>query len=87
MSPGRLLCGRYEVGEVIGRGGMADVHVGRDIRSGRWVAIKMLRKTLAKDPTLRPSLHREAQTMRRLRHRGIVALHDTGYRRGQRRPG
>jgi len=79
MSPGRVLCGRYEVGEVLGRGGMADVRVGRDIHSGRWVAIKMLRKNLAEDPTFRSSLQREAQTMRRLRHRGIVALHDTGY--------
>ena len=67
------------MGEVIGRGGMADVHVGRDIHSGRWVAIKMLRTNLAEDATFRSRLRREAQTMGRLRHRGIVALHDTGY--------
>ncbi|KRF32297.1 protein kinase domain-containing protein [Nocardioides sp. Soil805] len=78
MSAERVLCGRYEVGEVIGRGGMADVHLGRDRRSGRRVAIKMLRKKLAEDPVLRTSLQREAQTLRRLHHRGIVALHNAG---------
>ena len=45
MSAGRVLAGRYTVGEVIGRGGMADVHVGRDTRTGRSVAIKALRST------------------------------------------
>lgn len=46
----RVLNGRYEVGELIGRGGMADVHLGRDIRLGRSVAIKVLRRDLARDP-------------------------------------
>jgi serine/threonine-protein kinase len=77
MTPGRVLCGRYAVGEVIGRGGMAEVRVGRDIASGRWVAIKSLRKDLAGDPRFRSSLRREAQTMARLRHHSIVALRDT----------
>jgi eukaryotic-like serine/threonine-protein kinase len=78
MRPGRVLCGRYAVGEVIGRGGVADVRVGRDIHTGRWVAIKALREGLAGDPLFRSCLRREAQTMGRLRHRAIVALHDTG---------
>ena len=78
MTPGQVLGGRYAVGEVIGRGGLADVHVGRDIRSGRWVAIKALRTNLAKDPAFRTSLQREAQTMERLSHHAVVALHDTG---------
>ena len=45
----RVLGGRYEVGELIGRGGMADVHLGHDTRLGRQVAIKMLRSDLARD--------------------------------------
>jgi serine/threonine protein kinase len=77
MSPGRVLGGRYAVGEVIGRGGMAEVRVGRDIHSGRWVAIKTLHPDLADDPRFRSSLRREAQTMARLRHHAIVALHET----------
>ena len=38
----RLLSDRYEVRELIGRGGMAEVHIGRDLRLGRTVAIKLL---------------------------------------------
>lgn len=85
MSPRRVLCGRYTVGEVIGRGVTADVPVGRDTRSGRWVAIKTLRQTLAEDPLLRSSFQREAQTMGRLHHHAIVALHDTGHDAGSAR--
>ena len=43
----RILGGRYEVGELVGRGGMADVHAGHDTRLGRPVAIKILRSDLA----------------------------------------
>ncbi len=75
---GRLLAGRYTVGEVIGRGGMADVHLGRDTRTGRSVAIKALRSTSAQDPLLRSSLRREAQLLGRVRHHSIVALLDAG---------
>ena len=46
-----LLGGRYEVGELLGRGGMAEVHLGFDSRLGRQVAIKMLRSDLARDQT------------------------------------
>ena len=54
--PGRnpvpsLINDRYEVGETIGRGGMATVHLGRDLRLGRRVAIKVLRPELARDGT------------------------------------
>lgn len=78
MNPGRVLCGRYTMGEVIGRGGMADVRAGRDIHSGHRVAIKTLRKGLAENPLFRSSLRREAQSMARLRHHAIIALHETG---------
>jgi serine/threonine-protein kinase len=86
MRAGRVLAGRYMVGEVIGRGGMADVHVGHDTRTGRSVAIKALRSTSAEDPLLRSSLRREAQLLGRVRHHSIVALLDAGHgdRRWQR---
>jgi len=47
-SSARMLGDRYEIGEVIGRGGMAEVHEGRDLRLGRRVAVKILRPDLAK---------------------------------------
>ena len=73
-----MLGDRYQVGEVIGRGGMAEVHEGRDLRLGRRVAIKILRPDLAKDPTFQERFRREAQSAAALNHPNIVAVYDTG---------
>ena len=54
----RVLANRYEVGELIGRGGMAEVHIGRDTRLGRTVAIKILRSDLARDPSFQARFRR-----------------------------
>jgi serine/threonine-protein kinase len=74
----RMLGDRYEIGEVIGRGGMAEVHEGRDLRLGRRVAVKILRPDLAKDPTFQARFRREAQSAAALNHPNIVAVFDTG---------
>jgi eukaryotic-like serine/threonine-protein kinase len=74
----RLLGGRYQVGELLGYGGMAEVHRGRDLRLGRDVAIKMLRTDLARDATFQERFRREAQNAAALNHPAIVAVYDTG---------
>ena len=74
----RMLGDRYEIGEVIGRGGMAEVHEGRDLRLGRRVAIKILRPDLATDPTFQARFRREAQSAASLNHPNIVSVYDTG---------
>ncbi|MHB8188017.1 MAG: Stk1 family PASTA domain-containing Ser/Thr kinase [Dermatophilaceae bacterium] len=74
----RLLGGRYQVGELIGRGGMAEVHAGHDTRLGRTVAIKMLRSDLARDPAFLSRFRREAQSAAGLNHPAIVAVYDSG---------
>jgi beta-lactam-binding protein with PASTA domain/tRNA A-37 threonylcarbamoyl transferase component Bud32 len=74
----RLLGGRYEVGELIGRGGMAEVHIGHDTRLGRTVAVKILRSDLARDPSFQARFRREAQAAAALNHPAIVAVYDTG---------
>src|SRR5436309_2156227 len=74
----RQLGGRYEVGPLLGYGGMAEVHKGRDIRLGRDVAIKMLRADLARDPAFQSRFRREAQSAASLNHPAIVAVYDTG---------
>jgi eukaryotic-like serine/threonine-protein kinase len=74
----RLLGGRYQVGELLGYGGMAEVHKGRDLRLGRDVAIKMLRTDLARDATFQERFRREAQNSAALNHPAIVAVYDTG---------
>jgi serine/threonine-protein kinase len=78
MTEPRLLGDRYELGEVLGRGGMAEVRRGRDLRLGRIVAIKMLRVDHATDSTFQARFRREAQSAASLNHRNIVAVYDTG---------
>ncbi len=78
MNEPRLLGDRYELGEVIGRGGMAEVRRGRDTRLGRTVALKMLRVDHAADATFQARFRREAQSAASLNHRTIVAVYDTG---------
>jgi serine/threonine protein kinase len=74
----RLLAGRYEIGPLIGRGGMADVRVGTDARLGRRVAIKLLKPALASDPAFRTRFRREAQDAAKMAHPTIVRLFDAG---------
>jgi len=73
-----VLAGRYEVGPLLGRGGMAEVRAGRDRRLGRPVAIKLLRVELARDPGARRRFEAEAQAAARLVHPHVVAVFDTG---------
>ncbi len=78
MSETRRLGDRYELGEPLGRGGMAEVLEGRDLRLGRRVAVKILRPDLAKDPAFQSRFRREAQSAASLNHPNIVAVYDTG---------
>ncbi len=73
-----LLAGRYQVGELVGRGGMADVHSGIDTRLGRRVAIKLLKPSLANDPAFRIRFRREAQDAAKMAHPTIVRIFDAG---------
>ena len=74
----RLLGGRYELGETIGVGGMAEVFRGTDIRLGRDVAVKVLRADLARDPSFQARFRREAQSAASLNAPCIVSVYDTG---------
>ncbi|WP_285727948.1 Stk1 family PASTA domain-containing Ser/Thr kinase [Psychromicrobium xiongbiense] len=73
----RLLNGRYELERLLGRGGMADVFLGKDLRLGRPVAVKLLRPDLARDPQFQARFRREAQAVAGLNHPSIVAVYDT----------
>jgi serine/threonine-protein kinase len=78
MTQPRVVGGRYELGELIGYGGMAEVHRGRDSRLNREVAIKVLRADLARDPSFLNRFRREAHSAAGLNHPSIVAVYDTG---------
>ncbi len=69
---------RYELGDLLGRGGMAEVHIGQDGRLGRKVAVKMLRPDMARDPSFQARFRREAHSAASLNHPSIVAIYDTG---------
>ncbi|MET9104274.1 Stk1 family PASTA domain-containing Ser/Thr kinase [Streptomyces antibioticus] len=75
---GRALGGRYELGHLLGRGGMADVHLAHDARLDRSVAVKTLRSDLAQDPEFQARFRREAQSAASLNHPAIAAVYDTG---------
>ena len=78
MTTPKNLSSRYELGEIIGFGGMSEVHKARDLRLSRDVAIKVLRADLARDPTFYLRFKREAQNAAALNHPAIVAVYDTG---------
>lgn len=78
MEEPRRLGGRYELGSVLGRGGMAEVYLAHDTRLGRTVAVKTLRVDLARDPSFQARFRREAQSAASLNHPSIVAVYDTG---------
>jgi len=78
MEQPRRLGDRYELGSLLGRGGMAEVYSGHDTRLGRTVAVKTLRADLARDPSFQTRFRREAQSAAALNHPLIVAVYDTG---------
>ena len=74
----RVIAGRYELGNLIGRGGMADVYEGVDTRLGRTVAVKLLKSDLANDPAFEARFRQEAQASARMGHPTIVRVYDAG---------
>ena len=81
---GRLataLAGRYQIEREIGRGGMATVHLARDLRHGRWVAIKVLREELAAAVGAERFLE-EIRVTASLQHPHILPLFDSGSAEG-----
>src|SRR5215831_15623387 len=78
VAPGTVLRGRYEVGPLLGRGGMAEVYVAHDRVLDRSVAVKVLRGPLASDPVAEAGFVREARAAASLAHPNIVAVYDAG---------
>jgi eukaryotic-like serine/threonine-protein kinase len=78
MTTPQHLSDRYELGDILGFGGMSEVHLARDVRLHRDVAVKVLRADLARDPSFYLRFRREAQNAAALNHSSIVAVYDTG---------
>ncbi len=76
---GRVLGTRYEILDVIGRGGMGVVYRAHDRELGEEVAIKTIRRELLSfDPVLAEQLKSEIRLARRISHRNVVRTHDLG---------
>jgi predicted Ser/Thr protein kinase len=78
----QVLLDRYEVGRLLGAGGMAEVFEGRDRLLARRVAIKVPLSHYAHDPEFTHRFRREAQAAASLSHPGVVAVYDTGSENG-----
>lgn len=78
MSEPRVLNGRYRVGELIGRGGVADVFRGSDLLLDRPVALKLMRPDLARDAAFQERFRAEASHAATLEHPRIIAVYDGG---------
>lgn len=75
---GRVLANRYELGDVVGQGGMAVVYRAHDRTLGRDVAIKVLHEQYAADPEFVERFEREARAAARLSHPHVVDIYDVG---------
>ncbi|AYY14678.1 serine/threonine protein kinase [Actinobacteria bacterium YIM 96077] len=78
-----VLADRYELGETLGTGGMAQVVAAYDHMLGRRVAVKLIHDTLASDPTSRERLLREARTAAGMHHPNTVTVFDAGESEGK----
>ena len=74
----KIFNSRYEIGAMIGTGGMADVYIAEDLRFHRKVAVKILRSDLARDPAFVARFKKEALAAGGLNNPGIVAVFDSG---------
>src|SRR3954467_9918689 len=81
-SSGTVVDGRYQLGPVIGTGGMGKVLRARDTRLGRDVALKLLRSDLAAQPEARGRFADEASAAARLSHPNVVTVYDSGEHQG-----
>lgn len=75
---GKLIGGRYQIDEVVARGGMATVYLAVDIRLERKVALKIIHPHLASDSSFRDKFMREARIAAKLSHPNLVNVFDQG---------
>lgn len=77
-SPQVTIAERYELREVVGRGGMGEVWAARDTRLHRDVAVKLLSAQMASEPAVRARFETEARSAACLNHPNVVSVFDTG---------
>ena len=83
MDEGTVLNNRYQLLELLGRGGMSDVFRARDLMLERYVAIKVLHEQYSNDESFQKRFRQEARAAANLSHPNIVTVHDFGFDQGQ----
>jgi eukaryotic-like serine/threonine-protein kinase len=83
VNPSVLARGRYQLEHPLGQGGMARVHLGRDVELDRPVAVKLIAEALADDESFRARFLREARLAARLSHPNVVQIYDVGEDKGR----
>lgn len=79
---GVLIDGRYEIQQLLARGGMATVYIALDTRLDRTVAVKVMHSHLAQDEEFVSRFIREAKAAASLTHPNVIAVHDQGWHQG-----
>ena len=82
LKPGMFISDRYEIIDIVGSGGMADVYKAKDQRLNRFVAIKVLKPEYANDTNFVNKFIGEAQSAAGLSHPNIVNVYDVGNENG-----
>ena len=75
---GTTLSSRYQITEIIARGGMATVYLAKDLRLAREVAVKIIHPHLSEDPVFRDKFFREARMLAKVSHANLVNIFDQG---------
>ncbi len=78
-----MLAGRYEILQLIGRGGMGAVYKARDTELDRTVALKLIRPELAKDPQILKRFKQELILARQVTHKNVIRIFDLGQSDGK----
>lgn len=76
---GKVLCGKYEITEVIGEGGMGAVYKAKHKNLGHYVAAKIIKKDQMLDERNRKRFEQEAKIMALCKHRNLVMVYDHGH--------
>src|SRR5215472_15229843 len=78
LAPGTLLAGRYEVLQLLGRGGMGAVYKARDKELDRFVALKLIRPEFARNPEVLRRFKQELILARQVTHKNVIRIFDLG---------
>jgi len=78
LAPGVVLGGRYEILQLLGRGGMGAVYKAQDKELDRTVALKLIRPDLARNPEMVRRFKQELILARQVTHKNVIRIFDLG---------